>query len=270
MRTFLNLAVLALTFYLLVLFAVYVFQRKLQYFPSLNHVMPAQAHLVNVEEVILNTPDAEKLIAWYAPAASGKPTILYFHGNGGGLIDRADRMRKYQALGIGFFIYAYRSYAGSSGHPSEKALNSDARLAYDHLLKQGVEPENIVLFGESLGTSLAIQLAASVKAGAVILESPFTSAVNVGALRYPFLPVRVLMKDPYHSDQYIGKVAAPVLVIHGGRDGIVPLNMGKKIFELANEPKEFILLSLAGHNNHDQFGLMAKVQAFISRHVIVR
>ncbi len=268
MRTLLNLAVVALAFYLVVLFAVYHFQRKLQYFPSLNHIMPAQAHLTNVEEIILSTPDAQRLIAWYAPAAPGKPTILYFHGNGGGLIDRADRMRKYQALGFGFFIYAYRGYAGSSGIPSEKALKSDARLAYDHLLRQGIEPMNIVLFGESLGTSLAIQLAASVKAGAVILESPFTSAVNVGALRYPFLPVAMLMKDPYLSDQYIGKVTAPVLIIHGGRDDVVPVSMGKKMFKLANEPKEFILLPLAGHNNHDQFGLIAKVQAFISRYVI--
>lgn len=267
MRTFITFAGLAVSLYVAVVLAVYVFQRKLQYFPSPERISPVQAGLTNVQELELVTPDGEKLIAWYAPAAANQTTILYFHGNGAGLIDRAERMGKYQALGIGFFIAAYRSYAGSSGSPSEAALIADSRLAYDHLLKLGIDPANIVAFGESLGTAVAIQLATNVKVAALILESPFTSAVNVGALRYPFLPVSYLMKDQYLSEQYIGKVAAPVLVVHGGRDQIVPLNMGRKMFELANEPKEFVLLSEAGHNNHDQFGLISQVRAFISKHV---
>ena len=270
MRTFVNYAGLALAIYAVVVFTVYLFQRKLQYFPSPERVAPAQAGLSNVEEIVLETPDGERLISWYARAADGKPTILYFHGNGAGLINRAERMGKYQAQGYGFFIPAYRSFAGSTGTPSEKALIADSRLAYDYLLKQNLKPENIVVFGESLGTAMAVQLAASVKVGAVVLESPFTSAVNVGALRYPFLPVKYLMQDQYLSDQYIAKVTAPVLVVHGGRDRVVPLEMGRKMFELANEPKEFILLPEAGHNDHDRFGLVAKVQAFLSKYVSVK
>jgi len=261
---FLNFAGLVLALYIVLIFATYLFQRKLQYFPSMEYILPVQAGLKDVQEIVLATPDDEKLIAWYTPAQAGQPTILYFHGNGAGLIDRAERMSKYQALGLGFFIHAYRGYAGSSGAPSEKALIADAHLAYTHLLKQGIKPENIVVFGESLGTSIATQLAASVKVGAVILESPFTSAVNVGALRYPYLPVRYLMTDQYLSDQYIRGVSAPVLVVHGGLDQVVPLAMGKQMFKLAKEPKEFILLAQAGHNNHDQFGLVPKVQAFIA------
>jgi len=267
MRTFLNFAGVVLALYVVVIFAAYAFQRKLQYFPSTQRIAPVNAGLSNVQEIILATPDAEKLIAWYAPAAKNKPTILYFHGNGAGLIDRAERMGKYQASGLGFFIPAYRGFAGSSGAPSEKALIADARLAYDYLLKQGVRPEDIVVFGESLGTSVATQLAASVKVGALILESPFTSAANVGALRYPFLPVRYLMKDQYRSNQFISSITVPVLVVHGGRDEVVPLAMGRQMFKLANAPKEFILLPEAGHNDHDRFGLIAKVQAFIAKYV---
>ncbi len=269
MRTLVNYVGLVLVIYAAVVFAAYLFQRKLQYFPSPERVAPIEAGLKNIEEIVLETPDGERLIAWYARAAEGKPTILYFHGNGAGLINRAERLGKYQALGYGFFIAAYRSFAGSSGRPSEKALIADSRLVYDYLLKQDLKPENIVVFGESLGTSVATQLAAAVKVAAVVLESPFTSAANVGALRYPFLPVRYLMQDQFRSDQYIAKVTAPVLVVHGGRDNVVPLDMGKQMFELANEPKEFILLREAGHNNHDQFGLVAKVQMFISKNVLV-
>ncbi len=270
MRTLVNFAGLALVLYAAVVFAVFLFQRKLQYFPSPERIAPAQAGLADVEEIVLTTPDGERLVAWYAPAKESKPTILYFHGNGAGLIDRAERLGKYQALGYGFFIPAYRSFAGSSGTPSEAALIADSRQAYNYLLKQNLKPENIVVFGESLGAAMAVQLAALVKVGAVVLESPFTSAANVGALRYPFLPVGYLMKDQYRSDQYIAKVIAPVLVVHGGKDRVVPVDMGKKMFELANEPKEFILLPEAGHNDHDQFGLVAKVQAFISKHVSVK
>jgi len=269
MRTLVNYAGLVLVLYAAVVFTVYLVQRKLQYFPSPERITPVQAGLENVEEIVLETPDGERLVTWYARAAGGKPTILYFHGNGAGLIDRAERLGKYQAQGYGFFIPAYRSFAGSSGSPSEEALIADSRLAYNYLLKQNLKPENIVVFGESLGTAMAVRLAASVKVGAVVLESPFTSAVNVGALSYPFLPVKFLMKDQYRSDRYIARVKAPVLVVHGGKDSVVPLDMGKKMFELANEPKEFILLPEASHNDHDQFGLVAKVLAFISKNLLV-
>jgi uncharacterized protein len=261
---------LVLAFYIVVIFAAYAFQRKLQYFPSTERIAPAKAGLSDVQEIILTTPDTEKLVAWYTQASKNKPTILYFHGNAAGLIDRAERMGKYQALGFGFFMPAYRGFAGSSGSPSEKALIADARLAYEYLLKRGVRPEDIVVFGESLGTSVATQLAASVKVGAVILESPFTSAANMGALLYPFLPVRYLMNDQYRSDQYISSITAPVLVIHGGRDEVVPLAMGKQMFKLANQPKQFVLLPEAGHNDHDQFGLIAKVQEFTAKNVLVK
>ncbi len=267
MRKIMTLAGLALVSYALLVAAVFLFQRKLQYFPSPDYITPVEAGLKNVDEVVLTTPDLEKLVAWHTPASADMPTVLYFHGNGAGLIERGERMAKYQARGFGFFIAAYRSYAGSSGSPSERALISDARLAYEFLLKTGVRPENIVLFGESLGTGVAIQLAATVKVGAVILESPFTSAVDVGSLKYPFLPVRYLLKDQYRSSQFIGKVKAPVMVVHGGLDQVIPSDMGKKLFELANKPKEFLFLPQGGHSNLDQFGLVAKVQEFVSKYV---
>lgn len=253
--------------YGLIVVIVYVFQRNLQYFPATEYISAQQAGLKLVEDIQLKTSDEETLVAWYAPAASGKPTILYFHGNAAGLINRAERMGKYQARGFGFFIAAYRSFAGSTGSPSETALIADAHLAYEYLLSHGVKSENIVVFGESLGTGVAVQLATSIKVGAVILESPYMSAVAMGALRYPYLPVKYLMVDQFKSDQYIGKLKVPVMVVHGGHDQVVPLAMGRQMFDLAPEPKEFILISEAGHNGHDAFGLIDKVVAFITKHL---
>ena len=158
--------------YVLIVAVAYFAQRKFTYFPNPTRVSPAAAGLEGFREVELPTPDGERLIAWYAPAPPGRPTILYFHGNGGSLQNRAMRFQRYQNAGFGIFAMSYRGYSGSTGSPSEAHNIADARLAYDHLIKQGLKPSEIFLYGESLGSGVAVQLAASVPVAGVILDAP--------------------------------------------------------------------------------------------------
>jgi pimeloyl-ACP methyl ester carboxylesterase len=174
-------------------------QRSLQYHPDRQRTSPAEAGIPSAQEITLDTADGEKVIVWSIPPKGDRPLILYFHGNGGALRDRADRFRALTADGTGLVALSYRGYGGSSGSPSETGLIADAETAYRFALTQ-VQPERIAVIGESLGTGVAVAIAAEHKVGRVILESPFTSAADIGAGVYWYLPVRLLMKDPFYSD----------------------------------------------------------------------
>ncbi len=254
----------ALVLGLIRLVASYV-QLKLMYYPSAEHVAPAEVGLQNVEERIIETPDGERVVAWYGRAAPGEPTILYFHGNGGNLALRSERIRHYLDRGRGMLMMSYRGYSGSTGRPSESANIADARLAYALLMAEGITPADIIVYGESLGTGVATRIASEKSIGGLILDSPFTSAVDVGARHYPFLPVRLLMTHRYEVKSRIGQVRAPVLVVHGEQDRIVPYEMGRAVFEAANEPKKLISLPNAGHNNHALHGSFEAIQSWIDQ-----
>src|SRR6266511_2930311 len=170
---------------------LYVAQRALQYFPERIRTAPAVAGLPEAEEVVLDTADGERVIAWHVPPRGDKPVVLYFHGNGGSLRGRVDRFRDLTADGSGLVALSYRGYGGSSGAPSEAGLVSDALAAYAFTTAR-YPAEHIVLWGESLGSGVAIALAAEMPVGYLILQSPFTSAVDVGLQRYWFVPVRLL------------------------------------------------------------------------------
>jgi hypothetical protein len=242
---------------------MYVAQRSLQYYPERQRTPPAAAGLFDAQEVMLDTADGEKVIVWNVPPKANRPLILYFHGNGGALRNRADRFRALTADGTGLVALSYRGYGGSTGSPSEAGLITDADAAYRFALTQA-PADHIVAFGESLGTGVAVAVAATHKVGRVILESPFTSAADVGAGVYWYLPVRLLMKDPFYSDRRIGKVTAPLLILHGGRDNVVPIALGERLFALANEPKRFVRFPEGGHVNLEQYGALAAVEAFIA------
>jgi hypothetical protein len=227
---------------------LYVTQRALQYFPERFRTAPAAAGLPQAEEVVLDTADGEHVIAWHLPPRGDKPVILYFHGNGASLRWRVDRYRALTADGTGLLALSYRGYGGSSGRPTEAGLINDALAAYD-FARARYDIPRIALWGESLGSGIAVALAAEHPVGHVILESPFTSAADVGAARYWFVPVRLLMKDQFHSDLRVGKITAPVLVIHGDRDWIVPIALGERLYALINAPKRFVRLADAGHND---------------------
>ena len=249
--------------YVLIVAVAYFAQRKFTYFPNATRVTPAETGLEGFREVELPTPDGERLIAWYAPAPAGRPTLLYFHGNGGGLQNRAMRFQRYQNAGFGILVMSYRGYSGSTGRPSEANNIADARLAYDHLIKQGLKPSDIILYGESLGTGVAVQLAASVPVAGVVLDAPYTSIVEVGAKSYPILPLRWIMVDRYESDKYIDRINAPLLILHGARDPIIPLEMGQRMHELAREPKRIVVFPEGRHIDLDKYGGADIVKAWI-------
>jgi fermentation-respiration switch protein FrsA (DUF1100 family) len=251
--------------YALIILIAYLAQRRLMYFPLSERLPPASVGLHAVKEVVLETPDGERVIAWYGRARPGQPTLLYFHGNGGNLAIRAERIRRYLDRGHGMFMMSYRGYSGSTGSPSEAANLADARLAYQALIADGVRPQDIILYGESLGSGIATRLAVEAPVGGLILESPYTSAADVGVRQYPFLPVRLLLKDRYDIIGYIGKVRAPVLVIHGERDRVVPFDMGQAVFAAAPEPKEFVSFPNAGHTDHYMHGSYEAIHGWIDR-----
>jgi uncharacterized protein len=227
---------------------LYVGQRALQYFPERFRTAPAAAGMPEAEEVVLDTADGERVIAWHLPPRGQKPVVLYFHGNGASLRWRVDRFRTLTADGTGLVALSYRGYGGSSGSPTEPGLINDASAAYAFALTR-YQPARIALWGESLGSGVAVALAAEKPVGHVVLESPFTSAADVGAGRYWFVPVRLLMKDQFRSDLLIAKVTAPVLVLHGERDRIVPIALGERLYALINAPKRFVRFPDAGHND---------------------
>ncbi|MDP9337029.1 MAG: alpha/beta hydrolase [Actinomycetota bacterium] len=224
-----------------------VFQRRLQYFPDRRLVDPAQAGMSGVEDFRLTTDEGETLVAWYVPAKDGHPLILYFHGNGGALVDRVPRFRALTASGYGLLAISYRGYGGSTGSPTQKGLMEDGETAYLEARARGYDGDRIVLMGESLGTGVAIALAATHEAAALVLDSPYSSAVEVAAAHYAIFPVNWLMFDRFRSDLAIGDVHIPILVLHGDEDDVIPIGLARRLFELANEPKTFMLVSGGKH-----------------------
>ena len=242
---------------------MYLFQRSLMYFPDTTRTPSAAAGLPRAEEVTLTASDGESLIAWHVPPRDGKPVVLYFQGNAGASNLRVNRFSWLTADGTGLLALSYRGYGGSTGTPTEQGLIRDAQAAYD-FARARYDAKRIVLFGESLGSAVATALATEREIGALILDAPFTSAADVGASAYPFAPVRWLMKDTWHTDRRIVRVKAPLLVLHGGRDGIIPIAFGERLFALAPEPKKFVRFPQGSHVNLDDHGAPKVIQEFLA------
>jgi uncharacterized protein len=242
---------------------MYAVQRSLLYHPDRLRTDPAAAGLSGAEEIVLDTADGEKVIVWHVPPRPGRPLLLYFHGNAGTLAYRAERFRALTADGAGLVALSYRGYSGSTGSPSEAGLMLDAEAAYRFAGTRHPDAR-LVVFGESLGTGVAVALASRHPVASVILESPYTSIADVAAAIYWFLPVRRLLKDRFYSDRLIAKIAAPVLIMHGERDAVVPFAFGERLFALAAEPKRFARFPNAGHADLDRHGAMAAVRAFLA------
>jgi len=242
---------------------LYYAQRAMMYFPETIHMTPAQAGLPEAAEVTLTTSDGERILAWHVAPSDGKPVILYFHGNGGSLRYRAGRFRQLMRDGIGLVAVEYRGFGGSSGSPSEAGLIADAEAGYAFAAAR-YEAQRLVAWGESLGTGVAVALAAEKPVGRVILEAPFTSAAAVAATRYWYLPVRLLMKDQFRSDEHIGKVTAPVLILHGVRDHIIPYAMGEQMFDLTKAPKHIVRFLDGDHEDLDANGALHAIGRFLA------
>jgi fermentation-respiration switch protein FrsA (DUF1100 family) len=262
MATLKSLIILAILAYGGVLALMYVFQRSLMYFPDRARTSPAAAGLPQAEEVTLTSADGERLIAWYVPPQAAKPLVIYFHGNGGALNLRAGRFGWLTADGFGLLGLSYRGYGGSTGKPSETGFLLDASAAYDFATSR-YPAGRIVLWGESLGTGVAVALAAERQVGGLILDAPFTSAADVGAAAYPYVPVRWFMKDSFRSNERIARVKVPLLVLHGERDEVVPIAYGERLCDLANEPKRMVRIPLGGHVDLDDHGAPEAVRAVL-------
>ena len=243
----LGLLAVAASLYLVVLLALFTFQRRLMYFPSVQQTVMPVSELPLARVLRLQTTDGEHLVAWYQPAVGDNALYLYFHGNGGSLIGRADLFGALASDGSGFLAIDYRGYGGSTGSPSERGLILDGEAAYNEALKLGYGPARLVVIGESLGSGVAVALAAEHPVRALVLDSAFTSTADVAASEYPIFPVRLLMTDTFDSLARIGRVRAPKLFLHGSADPIIPVALGRRLFEAAPQPKAFIELPGRGH-----------------------
>jgi fermentation-respiration switch protein FrsA (DUF1100 family) len=233
--------------YVLAAVALAAVQRKLQYFPDPKLTLLAQSGLNGGEDLRVRTADGETLVAWHFPPRNGRPLILYFHGNGGALIDRVPRFRLFLDRGYGLLAVSYRGYGGSTGSPTQAGLIRDSEAAYREARALGYNIHRIILMGASLGTGVAIALAATHAASAIVLEAPYLSALDVARTLYPIFPVNWLMLDRFRSDLAIRNVHVPVLMVHGEKDDVIPMNSARSLFALANEPKTFVSVSGGDH-----------------------
>ena len=243
-------------------------QRRLMYFPDRERPTPAAAGVPDMAEVELRTADGLSLVAWHRPPTrDGAPTLVYFHGNAGNIGLRADKVRPYLDAGLGVLLTTWRGYSRNPGSPSEQGLYDDGRAALAFLQDAGANPENTVLYGESLGTGVAVHLAAELASPpfAVVLEAPYSSIADVAQWRMPLAPVRPLVLDRFESSAKVGGIDAPLLVVHGDLDGTVPARFGKRLFAAAANPKEGVFLPSAGHNDLYDHGMGEIVLDFLSR-----
>lgn len=251
--------------YLAVLAMLYLRQRDLVFPRNPARAEIAEAGLPGAQEVTLTAADGERIVAWAVPPRAGRPVILYLPGNAGNL-GSPGRLQRFRALvqdGNGLLAVSYRGYGGSTGSPSEAGLHLDARAAYGAAIER-FGGARIIGYGESLGTGVVLKLAAEVPLAAVVLEAPYLSTVSVAQGVYPYVPIEWLMLDPFRSDEVIGQVRAPLLVLHGQRDGIIPFAQGEALYALANPPKRFLRFPNGGHEDLPVHGSLAEISRFLA------
>lgn len=266
MRWIGRLLVVALAVYAALLGLLFVKQRDLMYPRDPARVETADVDLPALEETTLAASDGERLVTWVVPPRAAKPVLLFFHGNAGNFA-RPIRQARFRALtedGTGLFAVNYRGYGGSSGTPSEACLHLDARAAYGAAVAR-FGAANLIGYGESLGTGVVLKLAAEAPLAAIILEAPYLSTATVAQGVYPFVPVSLLMLDQFRSSEIIGRVRAPLLFLHGERDGVIPFAQGQALYGLANEPKRFVRFPEGGHEDLPRHGSVEHIRRFIAQ-----
>ena len=225
-----------------------LFQSKMIYFPTSSIDMTPRHIDLDYDEVDFTADDSTKLNGWFIPNENHIGVILFCHGNAGNISHRLETIRIFHDLGLSVFIFDYRGYGKSDGKPSENGTYLDVEAAWAYLTKtKRIEPSEIIVFGRSLGGSIAAYIAKEQTPGALILESAMTSVPDVAAKIYPFLPVRLMARFKYDTINYIREISCPVLIIHSPDDEIIPYENGRRLFEAANEPKRFLELT-GGHN----------------------
>jgi fermentation-respiration switch protein FrsA (DUF1100 family) len=248
-------------------FTIRILERRVIFFPTKKIIETPIFLGLDFKDLTLTTSDGENINAWYIPAKNAKFALLFFHGNGGNLSHRIEKIAFFNSLGLSVFIVEYRGYGKSSGSPSEKGLTLDAQASYDYLVNDmKFKPKQIVIFGESLGGSVAIECASKNKVSAVILESPLSSLKDMAQKVCPFFPIWIL-ESRFDSIEKIGLLQVPLLIIHSRDDEIVPFEMGEKLFKNAGYPKTFIELDGA-HNDAfitHQDVVKRKIKTFLAK-----
>jgi fermentation-respiration switch protein FrsA (DUF1100 family) len=234
--------------YLSILLVVFFAQRSLLYYPPGDPGPPAVHGLADAQVIEVSTADGLRLRSWFIPPRDmGKPVIVQFHGNASWLAGRTDFSRNLADLGYGILITSYRGYSGNPGAPSEQGLYADARASLDWLNKQGL---GFVLVGESLGTGVAVQMATEYPARGVVLEAPYTSIAATAQHHYWYFPAYWLVRDRFDSLSKIDRIKAPLFIVHGAEDNVVPTKFGRQLYEKAMEPKQAHWVSGSGHNDY--------------------
>jgi fermentation-respiration switch protein FrsA (DUF1100 family) len=252
--------------YALICVAAYFGNRHFMYHPNPVRIAPAEAGLAYVSEVDILTPDGVTLVAWHAPARDGKPTVLYFHGNASNAANRASKIETMHAQGHGVFYLNNRGYGGSGGSPTEAKNVADAITAFDYLTGHlGMPADKVAVYGESLGTGQAVRLGAERPVAAVILEAPLTSTIDVGRQVYFWLPLNLLLTDKYDNERNISEVKAPVLILHGAQDEVIPVEMGKRVYDAANQPKRIEIFPQAAHYDLFAHGAWDRARDFLDQ-----
>ena len=250
MRLLKIVVILAIFSFLLLIAAFYWTQRSLLYFPARIHLSPAQANANKAfDEITVTTADNLKLKAWYAPATSSAFSIVFFHGNGDSLKGSAQVAEPYIEAGYGFLAVEYRGYSGLPGKPTEAGLYADGRACIQALIQRGVAPGRIILYGHSLGTGVAVQMAREFPVGGLMLLAPYLSIPALAQIHYPFLPARLLVLDRFENEQKISQIHVPILIASGAADDLIPPSQGMTLFSLANQPKEYHSIARRGHND---------------------
>lgn len=247
---------------------LFTLQRGIVFVPDTTPPSAAQVGLASLQAVELPTPGGLRLLAWWLPPPPGRPVLAYFHGNGGNLGDRRDRLRGFAAAGFGVLMPEYPGYGGNPGSPSETGFDETATAALSFLDQQGVERRRVVVYGESIGTGVATWLASGRDVGALVLESPFTSLRPIARRQFPWLPVRLLLRDPFDQLSRIGAVRCPILILQGSRDVVVPPELGRRLFAAAPEPKTLWVAPDGGHTDLFAFGAADVVTRFIDRTIV--
>ena len=261
---FLQFILTIFVIYFFVLVFLYFYQRNLLYHPNENNYSGDKIS-VDIEKVKIETADNIKLLGWYHEKnLKDYKTLVYFHGNAGSLENRIHKLNHFQDMNINFLIIAWRGFNGNKGKPSERGLYVDGKSAIDWLIKKGVDEKNLILYGESLGTGVATHLAQNKNYAGVILETPFTSMVDAAKNFYPYIPINLLLKDKFENFKKVKNINTPILVMHGEVDQIVPFSMGKKIYEIANNPKYSYFTKYDDHMMEYDENLVLALKSFFN------
>jgi fermentation-respiration switch protein FrsA (DUF1100 family) len=226
-------------------------ERSLIFFPEKAiEATPADVG-ISFEDLYLSTSDGVRINAWYVPYSGAKVSLLWFHGNAGNLSHRVGHLRDlYHEVGVNVLMVDYREYGRSEGRVSEIGTYQDALAAYDYLAKRPeLDASKIVVYGQSLGSAIAVELAVQRHIDGLILEAPFTSIRAMASFHFPWLPLGGLLSTRYDSMEKIGKVHTPLLILHGDQDDIIPYRQGEELYRAANPPKRFYTIRKAGHND---------------------